>query len=213
MNILIPHTWLKEHLATDADPKTIQENVSLCGPSIERIYDTEGDKVYDIEVTTNRVDSMSVRGIAREAAVILEQFGISATLKPQQLLQDLQPEVTELPLPKIVNDPDLSKRIICVVLQGVKRNSTPEWMGKRLLQTDQNIHDAAIDITNYVTHELGHPCHAFDYDKLMKTGGEIIISEAKKDEPFSTQPYLLTSPLKKAFLLVPFSQMISIKSK
>lgn len=189
MNILIPHTWLLEHLDTQAKPKEIQEKVSLCGPSIERIYDIEGDKVYDIEVTTNRVDSMSIRGIAREAAVILEQFGVDAKLKPSQIPEDLQvnvPEPKRLPLPKITNDPKLSKRVICVVLKGVKRNPTPDWMGKRLLQTEQNIHDAVIDITNYVTHELGHPCHAFDYDKLMNTGGEIIITEAKSGETFVT---------------------------
>lgn len=186
MNILIPHTWLLEHLDTDADPKKIQEYVSLCGPSIERIYDIESDKVYDIEVTTNRVDGMSIRGIAREAAVILQQFGIKAKLKPNNLPQTLRPETEVLPLPKISNDPKLSKRLICVVLKGVQRNPTPEWMAKRLLQTEQNVHDAVIDITNYVTHELGHPCHAFDYDKLMRTGGEINVVEAKAGEKFIT---------------------------
>ncbi|GIK83567.1 MAG: phenylalanine--tRNA ligase beta subunit [Patescibacteria group bacterium] len=186
MNILIPHTWLLEHLDTDADPKKIQEYVSLCGPSVERIYDIESDKVYDIEVTTNRVDGMSIRGIAREAAVILQQFGIKAKLKPNNLPQTLRPETEVLPLPKISNDPKLSKRLICVVLKGVQRNPTPEWMAKRLLQTEQNVHDAVIDITNYVTHELGHPCHAFDYDKLMRTGGEINVVEAKAGEKFIT---------------------------
>lgn len=186
MNILIPHKWLLEHLDTNAEPEEIQEKVSLCGPSIERIYDIEGDKVYDIEVTTNRVDSMSIRGIAREAAVILEQFGVNAKLKPSTIPETLKPEVDELPMPKISNDPNLSKRLICVVLQDVKRTPTPKWMAERLLQTEQNVHDSIIDITNYVTHDLGHPCHAFDYDKLMKSGGEINVVEAKKGEKFIT---------------------------
>ena len=188
MNILIPNNWLLEHLETDIAPEKLQASVSLCGPSIERIYDKEGEKVYDIEVTTNRVDAMSVRGIAREAAVILQQFGIPAQLKPNNLPETLAPKPGEelLPLPKISNDPQLSKRLICVVLKGVKRNPTPDWMGKRLLQTDQNVHDSVIDITNYITHELGHPCHAFDYDKLMKTGGEINVVAAKKGEKFKT---------------------------
>lgn len=185
MNILIPHQWLLEHLETDADPKTIQANLSLCGPSVERIYEKEGESVYDIEVTTNRVDSMSVRGIAREAATILPQFGIAAKLKPLKLATPKVGQNT-LPLPKITNNPELNKRTICVVLSGVTRNATPEWMAKRLLQTDMNVHDAVIDITNYVTHELGHPCHAFDYDKLMNTGGEINIVEAQKGETFTT---------------------------
>jgi phenylalanyl-tRNA synthetase beta chain len=189
MNILIPHKWLLEHLDTKATEAEIQKYVSLCGPSIERIYQTEGESVYDIEVTTNRVDSMSVRGIARETAVILEQFGVKAKLKPSEIVRNVEIDVSPtemLPLPKVNNDPKLSKRLTCVVLSDVKRNPTPDWMGKRLLQTDQNIHDAVIDITNYVTHELGHPCHAFDYDKLMKTGGEINVVEAVAGEKFAT---------------------------
>lgn len=185
MNILIPHSWLLEHLETNATEKEIQKNLSLCGPSVERIYDKENESVYDIEVTTNRVDSMSVRGIAREAAVILQNFGIDAKLKNLNFEMPMTDSNT-LPMPVINNDPNLSKRVICVILKDVKKAPTPDWMGKRLLQTDQNIHDATIDITNYITHELGHPCHAFDYDKLMQTGGVINVVEAKKGETFTT---------------------------
>ncbi len=188
MNILIPHSWLLEHLETKAKPEEIQKYLSLAGPSVERIYEREGESVYDIEVTTNRVDAMSVRGIAREAAVILEQFGIPAKLKPLQLptKESIVPEVEAKPLPKVFNDPKLNKRTVCVVLLNVKRTPTPKWMAKRLKQIDVNVHDSVIDITNYVTHELGHPCHAFDYDKLIATGGEIHVVEAKKGETFIT---------------------------
>lgn len=188
MNILIPHTWLLEHLETEASPQQIQQYLSLAGPSIERIYNREGDSVYDIEITTNRVDAMSVRGVAREAAVILNQFGIAAKLKPLRLpaIESLVPSINPLPAPTVFNDPNLNKRTIFIVLQNVQRTATPDWMAKRLRQIDMNVHDAAIDITNYVTHDLGHPCHAFDYDKLMKTGGEIHITEADAGETFTT---------------------------
>jgi phenylalanyl-tRNA synthetase beta chain len=186
MNILIPHSWLLEHLETSAEPTDIQKYVSLCGPSVERIYEREGEAVYDIEVTTNRVDSMSVRGIAREAAVILNQFGIKATLKPLQLPTLSNPTDQTLPLPKIVDDHQLAKRIMCVMLSNVQRTPTPETMAKRLRQIDQQVHDSVIDITNYVTHELGHSCHAFDYDAIMKLGGVINIVEAKAGKKFTT---------------------------
>lgn len=186
MNILIPHKWLMEQLDTKAKPKKIQEYVSLCGPSIERIYDHVGDKVYDIEITTNRPDSMSVRGIAREVAVILKQFDIAAKLKPNKFsLAKLKPQTKELlPMPKIKNDPKLNGRVLAVILQDVKRVPTPKWMADRLKQIEINVHDAAIDITNYITHEQGHPVHAFDYDKLMAFG-EIIITTARKGEKFT----------------------------
>jgi phenylalanyl-tRNA synthetase beta chain len=187
MNILIPHQWLLEHLETKATPKEIQKYLSLSGPSVERIYEREGESVYDIEITTNRVDSMNVRGIAREAAVILNQSGIKAKLRPLKLMDKNSLQLSEvLPTPKIFNDTNLNNRTIFIILKNVKRTPTPKWMSKKLIQTEMNIHDSAIDITNYVTHEIGHPIHAFDYDKLMNTGGEIHIVEAKKGETFTT---------------------------
>ncbi|MFZ1721720.1 MAG: hypothetical protein WAU07_04395, partial [Microgenomates group bacterium] len=110
MNILIPHSWLLEHLETKATPAEFQKYLSLSGPSVERIEVVNGEPVYDIEVTTNRVDSMSVRGIAREAAVILTQFGIESKLKP--LTIPAISKITaknQLVLPKIVSDPVLCK--------------------------------------------------------------------------------------------------------
>ncbi|HLD24365.1 MAG TPA: hypothetical protein VJB96_00390, partial [Patescibacteria group bacterium] len=82
MNILIPDSWLREYLKTNAKPADIQRCLSLCGPSIERTETVGNDIIYDIEVTTNRVDSFSVYGIAREAAAILPEFGFSAKLLP-----------------------------------------------------------------------------------------------------------------------------------
>lgn len=185
MNILIPHTWLLEHLDTQATPDQIQKIVSLSGPSIERIYEIEGESVYDIEVTTNRVDSMSVRGIAREAAVILTQAGVRASLKPlAKSANAFGEQHSTLPLPQIFNDPKLCKRIVCQVIGNVQKTPSPDWMQKRLRQIGVNVHDSIIDITNYITHDLGHPCHAFDYDKVMALGGQIHVKEAVKDKKF-----------------------------
>lgn len=188
MNILIPYHWLLEHLDTDADPKEIQRQLSLAGPSVERIYDRDGEPVFDIEVTTNRVDSMSVRGIAREAAVILNQAGHQAALKPlpfETELATVQP-TAELPLPEIENNIEYCNRIMCAVLSDIQKTPTPDWMAAGLTQTEQNIHHAAIDITNYITHDLGHPCHAFDYDKIMALGGKIIVKIAEPGKKFTT---------------------------
>ncbi len=185
MNILIPHSWLKEHLITDAKPEEIQRLLSLSGPSIERIYEREGESVYDVEVTTNRVDVMSVRGMAREAAVILAANDVRAKLKSLSLTKPTPPAKT-LPLPEIVNTTQWCPRIMCVVLDTVARNKTPNSMAKRLRQIEQNVHDAVIDITNYVTHEYGHPIHAFDYDKIMALGGVIRVVEAAAGKVFTT---------------------------
>lgn len=189
MNILIPHHWLLEHLETDASPEEISDQLSLSGPSVEKIEHFEKEPVYDIEVTTNRVDAMSIRGIAREASVILNQTkGQQASLKNLDLLNKDSLQISEpaLALPEVVNQPELCPRIICLVLSNIKQEPTPDWMAKRLKQIGQNIHNSAIDITNYVTHELGHPIHAFDYDRLIELGGKIIVKEAQAGQNFTT---------------------------
>src|SRR3989344_1527402 len=87
MNIKITYNWLLEYLDTDADPYELQKYLSLCGPSIERVEPVgDGDArpphhVFDIEVTSNRVDMASVFGIAQEAQAILPQFRKKAILK------------------------------------------------------------------------------------------------------------------------------------
>jgi phenylalanyl-tRNA synthetase beta chain len=186
MNILIPHKWLLDHLKTKAKPQEIQKYLSLSGPSVENVDEIEGDQVYDIEITTNRVDAMSVRGVAREANVILNRYGIKTSLKNLNLPKTLTPEAEELPLPQINNNPELCNRILCVVLTNIEHTATPNWMAQRLTQAGFQVHDSAIDITNYITHDLGHPCHAFDYDKIMDLGGVINVTEAKAGRPFET---------------------------
>ena len=81
MDLLIPNSWLKKFLDTKATPVEIAKYLSLCGPSIERTKKTDdGNYIYNVEVTTNRVDTASIFGIAREASAILPRFGISAKL-------------------------------------------------------------------------------------------------------------------------------------
>ncbi len=188
MNILIPHQWLLEHLQTEASPEEIRDQLSLSGPSVEKIEQLSGEAVYDIEVTTNRVDAMSVRGIAREASVILNQTEkYPADLKPLNLPKEATFKINSaLPLPEIENNPKLCPRIICIILKNIEQKPTPDWMAQRLEQIGQKVHNSAVDITNYVAHELGHPIHAFDYDQVMKLGGQILVKEAASGQAFTT---------------------------
>ena len=80
MNIFIPFSWLEDYLDTDATPSEIAKYLSLCGPSVDRTEKKGNDFVFDVEITTNRVDAMSILGIAREASAILPRFGKKAKL-------------------------------------------------------------------------------------------------------------------------------------
>ncbi|MCB0386022.1 MAG: phenylalanine--tRNA ligase subunit beta, partial [Bdellovibrionales bacterium] len=139
--------------------------------------------IYDIEVTTNRVDCMSIRGIARECAAILPEFDIPATLKPLNPHPEIQ---SDQPLQfEIINDPQLCHRILAIKLSSLKLGPSPHWLQTRLQQIGQRPLNNAIDITNYVMFDLGHPIHAFDFDKVTASG-KLIVREARAGETFTT---------------------------
>src|SRR3989339_545667 len=178
MNIKITHNWLLEYLDTDATPEQIQEYLSLCGPSVESITKSGDDYIYDIEVTSNRIDTASVIGIAREANVILNRFGINSKLK-----NVIIPKPTNLkkllPL-KITDDEKLCFRVVSVVMDNVITKNSPQYIKDRLEAIGIRSLNNIIDITNYVMIEYGHPTHVMDYDRI-KTG-KLIIRRAKKGE-------------------------------
>lgn len=191
MNILIPHSWLSEYLSSKAQTKDIQKYLSLSGPSVERLTSIKlaggvKDFVYDIEVSTNRVDMMSIEGIAREATTILKRAGYTARMIKKAWPAVKQHPQRHLPLPEIIYETDSIRRVMAVVLSDITQQSSPQYIQDRLQAVGINVHDLVVDITNYVTHELGHPCHVFDYDKIMQMGGKIIIKEAKPGKKFIT---------------------------
>jgi len=178
MNIKITYNWLLEYLETDANPYELQKYLSLCGPSIETVEKVGDDYVFDIEITSNRIDMASVYGIAQEAAAILPQFGKKAKLikhkfiKPQAPTNDL--------LINITDSYHLTNRVLAVVLDNVIIGKSPEYIQKRLKLAGIRTLNNVVDVTNYIMLELGHPSHVFDYDRIAKQ--KLIFRESKKGE-------------------------------
>src|SRR5690349_3395186 len=85
MNILVPNSWLKDYLETNAIPQQFADAMSLTSVSIERNEKVDDDYIYDIEVTTNRTDLMSIMGIAHDATDVLPQQGYKARFKPKTI--------------------------------------------------------------------------------------------------------------------------------
>lgn len=176
MNILVPDQWLREYLKTKATPLEIKEYLSLCGPSVERIYEETGEIIYDIEITTNRPDAMSISGIAREASVILPQFGVSAqfTNDPYQTKTSSFIKAHEregsLKL-TITTDPALNPRWTSIVITNIQVGPSPKWLADRLTATGIRPINCIVDVTNYLMRAFGQPAHAFDYDRIGKKNG------------------------------------------
>ena len=180
MNIKILDSWLREYLKTKASPQKIAEYMSLTSVSIEKLEKLGDDYIYDIEVTTNRPDLISVIGLAREGAAILPQFGIDAKFVPPTLVKPTSDNKLGI---EIVNDPKLVNRVLAVALE-IKLGPSPKQIKARLEASGIRSLNNGIDVTNYVMREIGHPMHVFDMDRLNT--GKIIIRESKKGEKIIT---------------------------
>ncbi len=181
MNIKILDSWLREYLDTKASAAEIARELSLTSVSIERTEKVGSDHVYDIEVTTNRPDLMSLEGIAKEAAAVLPEQGISAKFIPHKL-PEVESANISFPI-EIVNDPKLVNRIMAVVME-VEIGDSPKEIKDRLEASGIRSLNNLIDVTNYVMREVGHPCHVFDFD-LLNTK-KIKIRAARKGEEVTT---------------------------
>ena len=143
------------------------------------LADYLGDVVFDLEITPNRPDCLSVIGIAREVAALT---GESASL-PDVTYKEVSPSVAEQASVEII-DPDLCPRYCATLITGVKIAESPPWLQQRLLACGQRPINNIVDITNYVMLEYGQPLHAFDY-RLVR-GKKIIVRRAGEGESFTT---------------------------
>jgi phenylalanyl-tRNA synthetase beta chain len=185
MNILILDSWLKEHLQTKANPKQIGEYLSLCSQSVEKITKTKDDWLYEIEITTNRPDCLSVYGIARELAVILPRFGFPVKIKPLAVNQLMTiPSKNDLPLEVKISNPSLCPRFTAIVFDNVVIKPSPKIVQERLEKSGIRAINNIVDISNYLMLELGQPMHTFDYDKIK--GAKITLRESAGGEKITT---------------------------
>ena len=131
------------------------------------------DAVIDVDLTPNRADCLSVRGIAREAGVLYREAVTEPSMKAVAAESTRTHAVT-------VSAPDACPKYLGRVIEGVDLSATtPLWMRERLRRAGLRSIDPVVDVTNYVLLELGQPLHAFD---LAKLDGAIDVRKAKAGE-------------------------------
>lgn len=159
--MLAPLSWLKEYVDIKLAPPKLGEKLTEVGLGCEKIEKTKDDVIFDLEITPNRPDCLSIIGIAREIAAIEGNY---IKLPKLMDLKSVKPEKT-LPL-KITTNSEINPRFTGMIIDGITVRESPAWLKERLINMGQRPINNIVDITNYVMLEMGNPIHAFDYEKI-----------------------------------------------
>ncbi len=185
MNILVPDSWLRDFIKTKANVKQIAEYLSLCSQSVERNIPSKNDSIYEIEITSNRPDCLSIYGIAKELNAVLPRFNIKTELvEPKEDKSNLSKIRKPLPLNVEISKNSLCPRFTALIFDNVKIEPSPKIIQERLEKVGIRALNNVIDISNYLMVELGQPMHTFDYDKIKKN--KMILRESKEGESVVT---------------------------
>jgi phenylalanyl-tRNA synthetase beta chain len=177
--------WLRAYLpGLPVDDARLAEDLTLRGIAVDGIYplgDGNGS-LYEMDVTTNRVDAMNHYGVAREAAAI---YGLALPV-----LDFALPEARKAAkhFSVKIEAEDACGRFTARVLRGIKVGESRDWFAGAevaayfgLLEQKQILN--AVDATNFAWLAMGQPTHAFDLDKIV---GGIVVRRAKKGERLKT---------------------------
>lgn len=149
----------------------LQEDAPV-GQDFRQYLDLD-DKIIHVQLTANRGDCLSMKGIAREAGLLLNQ-----SLKP---IKYEPAKVQNQDTLKIeIKNPESCPRYVGRIIKNLRKNAvTPLWMQERLRRCGIRPIYPAVDVTNYVMLELGQPLHAFDLNKINK---QITVRSALNNE-------------------------------
>src|SRR3984957_4221586 len=176
MNIL--SQWIRSYVpGLTATDRELAEALTLRGIAVEGVYEVGEGSLFEMDITTNRVDAMNHYGIAREAAAIVDH--------PLALLDDKlpAPQSRTAPVKVSIEAPELCGRFTARALSDVRIEPSTGVIAQRFALLQQKLISNAVDATNYVTLAMGHPTHAFDRDKLE---GGIIVRRARSGEKLRT---------------------------
>jgi len=177
--------WLRSYLPQlPVDDAQLAEDLTLRGIAVEGIYSLgeENGSLYEMDITTNRVDAMNHYGVAREAAAIY-----SLPLAPLAFpLAAAQP--AKVPFAVKIEAEDACGRFTARVLRNITIGNSRDWFAGAEVATyfgllEQKMISNAVDATNFAWLAMGQPTHAFDLDKVE---GGIIVRRAKKGEKLKT---------------------------
>ena len=178
MNIL--SQWIRSYVpGLTVGDRELAEALTLRGIAVEGIFELgEGNgSLFEMDITTNRVDAMNHYGVAREAAAIA-----GLPLAPLDIALPAA-AAAAAPISVVIEAPQGCGRFTARSLRQVSIQPSQGVVAQRFGLLQQKLISNAVDATNYVTQAMGHPTHAFDRDKLE---GGIIVRHARSGEKLRT---------------------------
>ena len=160
------------------------------------------DVVFELEITPNRPDCLSMIGIAREISALT---GFELIIPDYSFKKRLN---TDSKFVIKVEDYNLCPRYSAKIFKDVPNAQSPLWLKHRLLLCDVRPVNLVVDLTNYVMLETGQPLHAFDKDLLYSN--KIIIRKAKKFEEIKTIDDSIRVPGEDALVIADENKAIAI---
>ncbi len=151
--------WLREFVPVSDPAEVVAHRLTMAGLEIEAMEPFGDDVIFEVNVTPNRADCLSVVGLARELSAL---YGLPLRL-PEI---DVAAETGELDFNIDIIDPDLCHRYVGRILRDLALGPSPQWLRERVEKSGIRSINNVVDVTNYVLVELGHPLHAFDLDMI-----------------------------------------------
>ncbi|GAA3755918.1 phenylalanine--tRNA ligase subunit beta [Terriglobus aquaticus] len=181
MNVL--SAWLREYLpALEVSDRQLAEDLTLRGIAVEGVHELpSGGHLFEMDITTNRVDAMNHYGIAREAAAI---YGVPLLTLEDRRVASAEGVTAAVPdsgagYPVRIEAQDLCGRFTAQVVRGVTVGASTGVVAERFAALGQKPISNAVDATNYNWLAMGHPTHVFDLDTIE---GSIVVRRAHDGE-------------------------------
>ena len=153
------------------DKLNIEDKDSILGNSLSTIVGST-DHIFNVEITANRGDLVSIIGFARECSLVLEKRVSIPSVNTY--------DATGGNIDITVENQNSCYKYVGRLINNITVGHSPDWMQNRLKKCGINPINNIVDITNYVMLEYGQPLHAYDFDKVKD--GKIIVRNAKNDE-------------------------------
>ena len=143
------------------------------------LADYLGDSILDLELTPNRLDCLSLLGVAHEVAALT---GGRVTEPPAEYPEQGAPIGQRVHIQ--IADPDLCRRYTAALIEGVSIGESPAWLQQRLTRAGLRPINNVVDVTNFVMLEYNQPLHAFDFHRVQEA--QIIVRRARPGEQLTT---------------------------